>query len=106
MTRDAYELFFEEFIGENKDRFFNFGLEQTIDANEISAEKAKEKWENLKLRLASGEQVYIRRYGAGGRNTKLYKDFYAYVFENKKLKEDPTNNSCLLYTSPSPRDRG
>jgi len=93
MTRDAYELFFEEFIGENKDKFFNFGLEQTIDANEISAEKAKAKWEDLKLRLASGDQVYIRRYGAGGRNTKLYKDFYAFVFETKELKEDPTNNS-------------
>lgn len=93
MTRDAYELFFEEFIGENKDKFFKFGLEQTIYANEISMKNASDKWEDLKLRLTSDQPIYIRRYGTGGRNTHLYKDFYANVFENEELKEDPTNNS-------------
>ena len=93
MTRDAYELFFEEFIGENKDKFFKFGLEQTIYANEISIKNARDKWEDLKLRLTSDQPIYIRRYGTGGRNTHLYKDFYANVFENEELREDPTNNS-------------
>lgn len=93
MTRDAYELFFEEFIGENKDKFFKFGLEQTIYANEISIKNASDKWEDLKLRLTSDQPIYIRRYGTGGRNTHLYKDFYANVFENEELREDPTNNS-------------
>jgi len=93
MTRDAYELFFEEFIGENKDKFFKFGLEQTVYANEISIKNASDKWEDLKLRLTSDQPIYIRRYGTGGRNTHLYKDFYANVFENEELREDPTNNS-------------
>ena len=93
MTRDAYELIFEEFIGKNKDKFFKFGLEQTIYANEISIKNASDKWEDLKLRLSSDQPIYIRRYGTGGRNTHLYKDFYANVFENEELREDPTNNS-------------
>jgi hypothetical protein len=91
MVRDAYQLFFEKFIDGKKHKFFEFGLEQTIFAD---ANKSKESWESLKYRLNNNEQVYIRRYGTGGRNTHLYIEFYEYVFNNSNIKSDPTNNKA------------
>ena len=38
-------------------------------------------------------------------NTKKEHDFAARVFVIKKTGATPLSNSCLLYTSPSPRDR-
>lgn len=90
MTRDAYQLFFDQFIDGRKDEFFQFGLTQTIYA---SPEKCLASWENLKHSFFSNKSAYIRRYGTGGSNTQLYKDFYAFVFDNKKIESDPTNNA-------------
>ena len=90
MARDAYQLFFEQFIGGRKDEFFQFGLAQTIYGD---AERSLLGWEDLKHRVLSGGPAYIRRYGTGGRNTQLYKDFYAHLFNNENIEPDPTNNA-------------
>ena len=90
MTRDAYQLFFDDFFKGRKDKFFEFGLNQTIYAD---LEQAKNIWETLKHRLLNNEQVYIRRYGAGGSNTQLYRDFYTFVFNNENIAPGPSNNA-------------
>lgn len=87
---DGYQLFFEQFIKDRKQEFFDFGLENIIFANK---KKAQENWSNLKHSLLKGELVYIRSYGRGGVNTPLYQLFYAHIFDNENIKPDPTNNS-------------
>ena len=83
MARDAYQLFFDQFIDGRKDEFFKFGLTQTIYGDK---EKSHINWEDLKHRVFNNRQAYIRRYGTGGRNTQLYKDFYAFVFNNESIE--------------------
>lgn len=90
MARDAYQLFFKQFIDGRKDEFFQFGLTQTIYGD---AERSRHCWEDLKQRVFTGKPAYIRRYGAGGKNTQLYKDFYSFVFDNESIEPDPTNNA-------------
>lgn len=92
-VKDGYQIFFDEFIKERKQEFFDFGLNNVISAVE-NEDEARKSWSNLKRRLFYGDEpIYIRRYGRGGVNTPLYEAFYAHVFKHSNIKADPTNNA-------------
>jgi len=86
ITRDAYKLFFDQFLNGQREEFFQFGLNQTIYGDAI---KSRLSWDDLKHRVLNNQSAHIRRYGTGGRNTQLYKDFYAFVFNNESIEPDP-----------------
>ena len=63
----------------------------------------------MRIDMKTGKQNPIQHdldfyyYGQGGLLDILYKDGYVYVSYSEDRGEGST---CLLYTSPSPRDRG
>lgn len=87
--RDSYERFFSQgYI--SKDQFFEFGLSETIYA---PLDKAEAAWENLKHRVHSNQQVFIRGFGRNSNGTHLFQAFYADVLDNNQVTVDPTNNA-------------
>ena len=87
--RDSYECFFSQgFI--TKEQFFEFGLQETIYA---PVEVATDAWENLKRRIITNQQVYIRGFGRNSNGTHLFQEFYKKVLGNEHVTVDPTNNA-------------
>ena len=87
-TLDSYALFLERFNIVKED-FYLFGIEETIlpDKHLIDTQ-----WESLKKKLFSNYTVYIRGAGRDAKGTKIYIEFYRFLFENNNIKKDPTNN--------------
>lgn len=87
--RDSYERFFSQgYI--SKDQFFEFGLSETIYA---PLDKAESAWKELKNRVHSNQQVFIRGFGRNSNGTHLFQAFYADVLKNNQVTVDPTNNA-------------
>lgn len=87
--RDSYERFFSQgYI--SKDQFFEFGLSETIYA---PLDKAESAWNELKNRVHSNQQVFIRGFGRNSNGTHLFQAFYADVLKNNQVTVDPTNNA-------------
>ena len=87
--RCSYERFFSK-GGITKEQFFDFGMKETIYP---CAEKATQYWEELKKRVFDGQNVYIRGFGRGGKNSYLYEEFYKAVLGHENVGIDSTNNS-------------
>ncbi len=87
---DSYERFFNSGMI-NKDDFFNFCIQETIY---VPFELAKIEWENLKNRINTNKEVYIRGYGRNAKNSYLFKEFYSNVFAHNNIEIDPTNNKA------------
>lgn len=86
--RDSYERFFSEgYI--SKEQFFDFGTRETIYA---PVDKAREGWEQLKLRINNNKTVYMRGFGRNSNGSHLFQEFYSRVLGNDNVKIDPTNN--------------
>ncbi|MBD5092434.1 MAG: hypothetical protein HDT36_03530 [Clostridiales bacterium] len=86
---DSYQEFLTYF-GIDKESFFNWGISSTIFP---PIDKVTSKWESLKNRIFTNQQVYIRGYGRDAHGTQLYKDFYARLLNNSHIEKDPTNNA-------------
>lgn len=87
--RDSYERFFSQgYI--SKDQFFEFGLSETIYA---PLDKAESAWKELKNRVHSNQQVFIRGFGRNSNGTHLFQAFYADLLKNNQVTVDPTNNA-------------
>lgn len=87
--RDAYIRFFDQgYI--SKQQFFEFGLAETIYA---PFDEAKKHWDNLKNRISSNDQVFIRGFGRGSSNTPMYLELYKLLLNNSNVTKDPTNNA-------------
>ncbi len=87
---DSYERFFNSGMI-NKDDFFNFCIQETIY---IPFKIAKVEWENLKYRIKTNKEVYIRGYGRNAKNSYFFTDFYNQVYGHNNIKIDPTNNKA------------
>ena len=85
---DSYEKFLKDF-NITPQALFEWGIQNTIFPN---PDKVDEAWKKLLFRIANGEKVYIRGYGRDSHATKLYFDFYKFVFGNITVVQDPTNN--------------
>ena len=85
---DSYEKFLTKYV--SKEDFFDFGLSETIY---ISSEKVKIEWENLKNRIYTNQEVFIRGFGRDASGTHLFLNFYKKVFNNDNVLKDPTNNA-------------
>lgn len=87
--RDSYERFFAKgYI--SKDQLFEFGLSETIYP---SLDKAKLAWEDLKRRVKTNQQVFIRGFGVNSQNTHLFQALYKDTLSNDQVAVDPTNNT-------------
>ncbi len=87
--RDSYQNFFSQgYI--SKEQFFEFGLSETIY---VDFDTASQGWEHLKLRVQSNEPVFIRGFGRDATGTHLFQSFYRYMFSNKNIQKDATNNA-------------
>lgn len=87
---DSYEQFLANFKID-KASFLEWGISSIIFP---SVDKVALKWEALKSRIFQNQQVYIRGYGRDAHRTNLYINLYAKLFDNYKVKKDPTNNSA------------
>ena len=88
-SRDSYYDFLNHF-GIKPKALFEWGMDAIIFPENDIVEK---EWALLKKRILNNEVVYIRGYGRDARGTRLYIDFYKYVFKNENVKKDPTNNN-------------
>lgn len=86
---DSYERFMNSF-NIDKDDFYKFGINETILP---PRELVRNNWENLKKRIFNNGPVKIRGYGRDARGTELYIGLYDYLFNNKNVSKDPTNNA-------------
>jgi hypothetical protein len=87
--RDSYERFFSAgYI--SKDQFFEFGLKETIYS---PLDRANEGWRDLKQKIYSNSEVFIRGFGRDASGTHLFLDLYKNVVGNKNVQKDPTNNA-------------
>lgn len=84
---DSYDLFIKEFKL-TKENLFEFGIKYTIFPQ---LEKVEEQWKNLKHRIYNNGVVSIRRYGRSS-NNQMFIDLYKYLFNNRNVRIDPTNN--------------
>ncbi|MEZ5527011.1 MAG: hypothetical protein R3F26_05695 [Gammaproteobacteria bacterium] len=87
--RDSYQIFFANGLI-SKEEFFEFGLSETIYVDFDTAATA---WEDLKFRLQSNERVVIRGFGRDAAGTHLFKKLYEYMFGNRHIQKDATNNA-------------
>ena len=87
---DSYRKFLDHF-GIKKQALFDWGIEATIFP---PVEKVTQEWEKLKTKVLTDQTVYIRGYGRDGHGTQLYKDLYAFMFHNRHIEKDPTNNAA------------
>lgn len=86
--KDSYDLFLKYF-NINKNEFFQFGIDNTIFTD---YEKAYIQWIKLKEKLFNNKQIAIRGYGRDSHGTEMFFSFYEYVFNNKNIVKDKTNN--------------
>ena len=86
---DSYENFLSEFKI-SIDQFLDFGIKSVIY---IPADKAKENWDSLKIKISNEEEVFVRGFGRDSKKTPLLLDFYKHLLGNSHIKKDPTNNS-------------
>ena len=87
--RDSYLNFFSKGLI-TKDEFFEFGLSETIY---VDIDTANDAWEDLKLKLQSNDKVFIRGFGRDAAGTYLFKKLYEYMFGNRNIQKDATNNA-------------
>ncbi len=85
--RDAYDKLFQKY---NKEEFFRDSIEEIIF---ICADKLQNNWDQLKSKVLSNQEVYIRGYGRDALGTKAFIVLYKYLFQNEKVSKDPTNNA-------------
>ena len=85
---DSYEKFLTKYV--SKEDFFDFGLSETIY---ISNDKTKIEWDNLKKKIYTDQEVFIRGFGRDAAGTHLFLNFYKKVFNNEHVLKDPTNNA-------------
>ena len=85
---DSYQEFIDYFHI-SKDDLYMYGLSAVISVDEKTA---TEQYHIIKEKLLGNEELYIRGYGRNGINTRLYLDLYNMLFDNNKIKIDPTNN--------------
>lgn len=78
------------YFGIKPNQLFEWGMNATIFPAD---EKVEVEWESLKKRITNNEEVTIRGYGRDAHGTKLYLDFYSFVFDNQHVKKDPSNNN-------------
>lgn len=88
-SRDSYYDFMNHF-GIKPKALFEWGMEAIIFP---PVEEVDKEWKNLKSRIVTDQEVFIRGYGRDAHGTQLYIDFYKYLFNNTKVKKDPTNNN-------------
>ena len=86
---DSYENFLSEFKI-SIDQFLDFGIKSVIY---IPADKAKENWDSLKIKISNEEEVFVRGFGRDSKKTPLLLDFYKHLLGNSHIKKDPSNNS-------------
>ncbi len=86
---DSYEQLLTHF-NIDKASFLEWGISSIIFP---PVDKVALKWKDLKNRIFYNEQVYIRGYGRDAHGTDLYIKLYEKLFDNSKVKKDPTNNS-------------
>ncbi len=87
--QDSYAQFLDYFGLEPRD-FYSFGIDHTIFAD---VDDASRQWDELKGALLNDCPITIRGYGRNGKNTGIFFDFYKYLFNNRHIKKDATNNS-------------
>ena len=87
--QDAYERFFDDFHI-HKDELIKWGISNTIFSQPAYVRK---QWKDLLKRILNNEEVMIRGFGRDAIKTKIYIEFYKYVFNNERIKKDPTNNA-------------
>lgn len=85
---DSYKKFLEYFQISKED-FFDWGIKATIFP---PLERVQKEWGELKFRIFNDKPVYIRGYGRDAHGTQLYLDLYKYLFNNKSILKDPSNN--------------
>ena len=86
---DSYKNFLSEFkISENQ--FLDFGIKSVIY---IPADKAKENWDSLKIKISNEEEVFVRGFGRDSKKTPLLLDFYKHLLGNSHVYKDSSNNS-------------
>lgn len=84
---DAYDNLFLKY---NKDEFFKDSIEEIIF---VPTDKLEQNWLNIKHKLLHNEELYIRGYGRNAAGTNAFIVLYKYLFQNEKIKKDPTNNA-------------
>jgi hypothetical protein len=89
--KDAYEDFFKK-TSISKKQFFDFGLKEIIYAR--SDREVEKEWNDLKRRIVSNEQVFIRGFGRDAAGTKSYLLLYEKLFNNTNIEKDSTNNNA------------
>ena len=67
--------------------------------------KLKRLWEQADIHKIDPEELLVFRYLTGCTDTKLHNELLKLEEPTVKKLNDRINH-CLLYTSPSPRDRG
>lgn len=87
-SMDSYSEFLSYFKIDKKN-FFEWGISSVIFP---SVENVLTEWENLKRRIITNQPVFIRGYGRDAHGTQLYINFYSFLFNNKHITKDPTNN--------------
>ncbi|MCX4296729.1 MAG: hypothetical protein OSJ73_06820 [Lachnospiraceae bacterium] len=86
---DSYEQLLTHF-NIDKASFLEWGISSIIFP---PVDKVALKWKDLKNRIFYNERVYIRGYGRDAHGTDLYIKLYEKLFDNSKVKKDPTNNA-------------
>lgn len=87
--RDSYERLFKKGLI-SKEQLFEFGLSEIIY---VEKNIAKIAWDELKDKIETGEEVFIRGFGRDANRTPLYQKFYAVLLRNENVKKDSTNNA-------------
>lgn len=89
MIKDGYDEFFEYFKISKED-FVSYGIKNLLLCN---VDKAYAEWKDLKLRIATNQDVYIRGYGRNASSTNLFFKLYQHLLSNENIRKDPTNNA-------------
>ena len=89
MIKDSYQVFLDDF-NIKKDDLYRWGISSTIfpDIDKVGAA-----WLDLKKRIFTNQEVYIRGYGRDSHGMQLYKDLYKFILGNENVMKDPTNNA-------------
>ncbi|MCT4687498.1 hypothetical protein [Vallitalea sp.] len=87
--KDGYKDFFNYF-NINESDIISYGLDSIITIDATIIEK---NWQHLKNELMNDKEVVIRGYGRDALGTNLYINAYKHIFNNNKVKKDPTNNA-------------
>ncbi len=83
---DSYEQFIDG-LGINYEDYLEWGIDNTIYPQDSEIEKF---WNDLKSRINSGREIYIRGYGRNGRGNAIIISFYSELGISVKI--DPSNN--------------